>query len=151
MDDIPVSDPEPDGEEGRHTAAPPDPVRPRPPHHRAPVADSCAAPRKGTDGALVTGRVRHLSRRSVLKILGGLVAIVFTLVGVHVGAWVLWPEIPSGIAVLIAAVLLAGLVLWWRSRAEPGATSNLGAALLGGTLVAVTIFAFQVSIETAAK
>jgi uncharacterized protein YjbI with pentapeptide repeats len=58
-----------------------------------------------------------------------------------------WPETPASLAGLLAVVLTAGMAMWWSSRREPGATSELGAALMAGVLIAVAVFAFQTAVE----
>lgn len=59
----------------------------------------------------------------------------------------LWPEVETSIAVGVSVVLFAGLLLWGYNRHEVGAKSNLGAALLAGTLAAVAVFAVQADLD----
>jgi uncharacterized protein YjbI with pentapeptide repeats len=61
-------------------------------------------------------------------------------------AW-LWPTIPVALPLLVATIFLAGMFLWWAGRKEEGSRSNLGAALLSGTLIAVAVFGVQWSAE----
>jgi cbb3-type cytochrome oxidase subunit 3 len=60
-------------------------------------------------------------------------------------AW--WPETPAPLAGLLAVVLTVGMAMWWSARGEPGATSELGVALMAGVFIAVAVFAFQTAVE----
>jgi uncharacterized protein YjbI with pentapeptide repeats len=80
------------------------------------------------------------------RIRGGLGYIAIAMLAMA-AMRLLWPEVPWRIAVLIVVVLVFGLGLWWNYRMEQGAKSNLGTALVAGTLVALAVFAFQANIE----
>lgn len=93
--------------------------------------------------------LRHRLQRfwHATRILRWVTASLLVLGGSIVLTRRLWPQAPLFIAVLVSVVLLAGLLLWGRHRHEPGAASGLGASLLGGVLVAVTVFVVQASFE----
>jgi hypothetical protein len=52
------------------------------------------------------------------------------------------------LVVVLGLIIAAGVLLIWRGRADPGSRSNLGATLLGGVLVALAIFAVQLSTDS---
>lgn len=111
----------------------------RVPPQRPPAA--WAAPRSRRWALVIY--VRGLPRP--LLVGGGCLAV--TALGTPVLRW-LWPEVALEVAALVSAVLFAGLVLWWPNRGEAGAKTNLGTALLAGTLAAVAVFAVQADLES---
>jgi uncharacterized protein YjbI with pentapeptide repeats len=66
---------------------------------------------------------------------------------VTLGLRSIWPEVAPAVAFCVGAIFLAGLVLWWANRSDSGAKSTLGAALLGGTLVAIAVFGIQADLD----
>lgn len=90
-------------------------------------------------------RLRPRRKDWVVTVVVGLTGVIVAVVG----ARQLWPEVPSGTAMLIALPLVVGLALWWRYRTEPGAMSSLGGGLLAGTLVAVAVLAVEAPRQAA--
>lgn len=56
-------------------------------------------------------------------------------------------QVPNALIIVVLEILLAGLFLWWHEREAPGSRSELGAALLGGVVVAFAVLAFQMALE----
>jgi uncharacterized protein YjbI with pentapeptide repeats len=56
-------------------------------------------------------------------------------------------QIPDVLLIVVLVIFLLGLFLWWHERAKEGSRSELGAALLGGTVVAFAVLAFQWVLE----
>jgi uncharacterized protein YjbI with pentapeptide repeats len=113
-------------------------LRPAVPPQHPPA--SLAAPRP--HGAVLLAMVRGLAR----PLLAGVGCLAVTALGT-LTLHRLWPEVDLKIAAGVSAVLFTGLTLWWPNRGEVGAKTNLGAALLAGTLVAVAVFAVQANLE----
>jgi uncharacterized protein YjbI with pentapeptide repeats len=74
------------------------------------------------------------------------VAVLAIAAALGMRAW-LWPDMPIALPLLVALIFVIGMVLWWAGRRDEGSRSNLGAALLSGTLIAVAVFGFQWSAE----
>ena len=59
-------------------------------------------------------------------------------------------QVYSSIGTILAVVVLFGLILWWPPGAPPNSSNQLGAALLGSTIVALAVLVaeFLVSAQT---
>ena len=59
-------------------------------------------------------------------------------------------QVYSSIGTILAVVVLFGLILWWPPGAPPSSSNQLGAALLGSTIVALAVLVaeFLVNAQT---